>query len=271
MNRRAFTLIELLVVIAVIAILMGILIPALRMAREQTRSIVCSSNLKTMVLGYTLYAGDNNGKLVNGHCHVNGYDPKNPYWVRIPPNGQASTVEEKIEYIKQGALWNYINNEKAYRCPSDKRRTNHLYGDSYRSYAIPGGLNGQGPGGDLELCKGMSDIKRPSAKYIFLPECDTRGYNRGSWMLAPVSGRWIDALGIYHRGRSTSFGFADGHTEKHSWQSQDLVDWCYLAIDEPGKFSFNRTVDLDHDRMDWLWAVKGYAYKSLKGSIFGGH
>ncbi|MFC1766613.1 type II secretion system protein, partial [Planctomycetota bacterium] len=44
--RKAFTLIELLVVIAVIAVLMGILMPSLRMAREQARSMVCSSNLK---------------------------------------------------------------------------------------------------------------------------------------------------------------------------------------------------------------------------------
>ena len=270
MRQKAFTLIELLVVIAVIAILMGILMPALRMAREQARSIVCSSNLKTLVLGYTLYAGDNNGKLVNGHCLAGGDNPKNPYWVKIPPDGQSSTVEEKIEYIKQGALWKYVNDEKVYRCPSDIRSRNAAHSQAYRSYAIPGGLNGQGPGADIEICKNMSDIKRSSEKIVFLPECDTRGYNRGSWMLAPVGGVWIDAFGIYHRGRSTFFGFADGHAGKRSWKSQELVDWCFTAIDYPGSFSFNRSVSTGNveEADDWNWAVKGYAYKSLNGPLF---
>ncbi len=272
MKRQGFTLIELLVVIAVIAVLMGILMPSLRMAREQARSIYCQSNLKTLVLGYKLYAEDNNSKLVNGHCHINGFNPQNPYWVKIPPDGENSTVEEKIEYIKQGALWNYVNNEKVYRCPSDIRKRNAAHSQAYRSYAIAGGLNGQGPSSDIEVCKGISDIKRPSEKYIFLPECDVRGYNRGSWILGPVSGQWIDAFGIYHRGRSTSFGFADGHASKRSWQSQGLVDWNLSAIDKPKSFSFRRDPLLggSAEIEDWNWAVKGYAYKSLTGPIYRG-
>jgi len=267
MKRGAFTLIELLVVIAIIAVLMGILMPSLRMAREQARSMICSSNLKTLVLGYQLYAEDNDGKLVNGHCHVNGYNPQNPYWVQIPPNGADSTIEAKIEYIKRGALWKYVNDEGVYRCPSDVRKRNTAHGLAFRSYAIPGGLNGQGPTGEIEVCKNISDITQPSNKYIFLPESDTRGYNRGSWMMGPVSGQWIDALGIYHRGRSTFFGFADGHTDKRAWQSRELVDWNFAAIDSPESFSFRRSVPADNgdEHMDWNWAVKGYAYKSSSG------
>jgi prepilin-type processing-associated H-X9-DG protein len=159
-----------------------------------------------------------------------------------------------------------------YRCPSDLRNRNAAHSQAYRSYAVAGGLNGQGPISDIEVCKDISDIKRPSEKYIFLPECDVRGYNRGSWILRPVSGKWIDAFGIFHRGRSTSFGFADGHASKRSWQSQGLVDWNLLAIDEPQSFSFGRDALLGEsaETEDWNWAVKGYAYKSLNGSIFRG-
>lgn len=50
MRKQAFTLIELLVVIAIIAILMAILMPALRVAREQVCGISCRGNVKTLTL-----------------------------------------------------------------------------------------------------------------------------------------------------------------------------------------------------------------------------
>lgn len=62
-KKKAFTLIELLVVIAVIAVLMGILMPALQRAREQGKATVCLSNMKQIGLAARLYAEDYNGKV----------------------------------------------------------------------------------------------------------------------------------------------------------------------------------------------------------------
>ncbi len=59
MKREAFTLIELLVVIAVIAILMAILMPALNLARDQGRKMVCANNLHSLALANGLYAANN--------------------------------------------------------------------------------------------------------------------------------------------------------------------------------------------------------------------
>lgn len=59
MRGVGFTLVELLVVIAIIAVLMGILIPISHTAREQTRAVVCGSNLKQLSLDLTIYAQEN--------------------------------------------------------------------------------------------------------------------------------------------------------------------------------------------------------------------
>lgn len=59
---RGFTLIELLVVIAVIAILMGVLMPALRAARRQAYGAVCQAQLKQWALCYNLYTDDHEGR-----------------------------------------------------------------------------------------------------------------------------------------------------------------------------------------------------------------
>ena len=268
-KSKGFTLIELLVVIAIIAVLMAILIPALRMAREQARSIACSSNLKTLVLGWKLYAEENDSRIVNGSTDdPESVDLSNPAWVILPPDAKNATVEEKIEHIKLGALWPYVMNEKVYQCPSDRRKNIAFHNmQPYRSYSIAGGLNGERQGDIARLCESLNDIKQPSRKYVFLPECDKRGYNKGSWVMAPVRGLWIDAFGVWHRGCSTNFGFVDGHIVKHSWQSQGLVDWCYLALDDPGNFKFKREVQAGDEVLDWRWAVDGYAYKSLKGPV----
>ena len=63
---KGFTLIELLVVIAVIALLLALLFPALRSAREQCHRVVCLSNLKQLTLAWTAYADEHDGKLVYG-------------------------------------------------------------------------------------------------------------------------------------------------------------------------------------------------------------
>ncbi len=111
MNRqRGFTLIELLVVIAIIALLMGILMPVLRKAREQGRDVVCRNNLRQIGFGANFYAD-----------HYGLYIPRSAEWGgNIKPWFQLF-----MPFLAQKAIDNDYRNVEIFRCPSypDKEQT----------------------------------------------------------------------------------------------------------------------------------------------------
>ncbi|RPJ38036.1 MAG: prepilin-type N-terminal cleavage/methylation domain-containing protein, partial [Planctomycetaceae bacterium] len=74
MKTRAFTLIELLVVIAIIALLMAIIMPALNLAKKKAGTTVCLSNTKNLALGWYMYMGDCDGRIMS--CEDMGEEVK---------------------------------------------------------------------------------------------------------------------------------------------------------------------------------------------------
>lgn len=75
-KRKAFTLIELLVVIAIIALLLALLMPSLRLVRQQAKTSVCQSNLHQWSLIFSMYANDYEGRFCNGCSSYNTDDPR---------------------------------------------------------------------------------------------------------------------------------------------------------------------------------------------------
>jgi prepilin-type N-terminal cleavage/methylation domain-containing protein len=88
LRRHGFTLVELLVVIAIIALLLAVLMPALRGARDQARTMVCGSNMRQYGIGLVMYTNDNSR--FPSYCDLTGI-----------PAGQSSspgTVDHTVWY-----------------------------------------------------------------------------------------------------------------------------------------------------------------------------
>src|ERR1700739_1497620 len=100
-HRRGFTLIELLVVIAIIAILAGLLLPALSSAKQRARTAQCISNLHQISLAYNMYANDFNSL----YPESGGSIPWNTL-----DSGHYGWMQQLVAYIQ---------NTNAYDCPAN--------------------------------------------------------------------------------------------------------------------------------------------------------
>jgi prepilin-type N-terminal cleavage/methylation domain-containing protein/prepilin-type processing-associated H-X9-DG protein len=262
MTKRAFTLIELLVVIAIIAILMAILMPALRAAKDHARRIHCVANVKTLALAWFMYKDENDDRLVRGHTGAT-WQPDD--WAHSAQNRQ--TLELKLEAIKTGALFPYVKDVGVYRCPADDR-LRHPTQFCYRSFSIANGANGETgypyPPRDHVPATKYSEIKRPGTKYVFVEDIDPRGENVGSWQMRFNPPSFTDPVAMWHN-EKTTLGFADGHSEMHRWRDKSFIDWSHQAMYSTSSSSFSFDKDPEPGETEDIgFLARGFPCKSHK-------
>jgi prepilin-type N-terminal cleavage/methylation domain-containing protein/prepilin-type processing-associated H-X9-DG protein len=187
MKKKGFTLIELLVVIAIIAILAGMLLPALARAREEARKAVCKGNLKQIGLSCIMYSND--------------YDESWPQNVNST-NGTGYDGTASLSLLFN----NYLSSEQVLKCPSTDTKP-------VASPSVTLGL-----AGNVTTSYVYDGYKNPRANPMTAMAADDTANGAGSGEYAQTATGGVDDRTMNHE-NGTNVLYYDGHVE---WQNSDM-------------------------------------------------
>jgi prepilin-type processing-associated H-X9-DG protein len=243
--------VELLIVIAIIAILAGMLLPALAKAKGRANRAVCISQLKQLSISWALYALDSSGRLIETYSFDPLGDLNTNVWVRgsmddSPAFGPVETGKldsTNVDTIILGTLYPYNQSPGIYRCPADRSLTKGV--PRVRSCSINGWVGGRPLAGEEEYRLFLTEndfiSPGPSQTFVFIDE-DEKSINDG-WFAIDVRGNhgFIDVPARRHDNVYT-LSFADGHVEAWKLQDARTIQWPSLPM-------ANNPVNVDWDKL----------------------